>query len=209
MRRACYILFPTLSKTYPLNAPLLVLASGSRYRAELLRRLHLDFTIAIPNLDESPLQHESPADTAARLAAAKAKAVAGQFPGAWTIGSDQVADLDGEPIGKPGSRSAAEAQLARLSGRRVAFHTAVCLLADGRSHQKVVTTWVTYRTLTPTTIGRYLDREPALDCAGSAKSEGLGIALIAEMSSPDPTALIGLPLIALTDLLAIAGWKLP
>lgn len=209
MRRACYILFPTLSKTYPLNAPLLILASGSRYRAELLRRLHPDFTIAIPDLDESPLQHESPAETATRLAYAKAEAVAGKFPGAWTIGSDQVADLNGEPIGKPGSRPAAETQLAHLSGQRVAFHTAVCLLADGRCHQKVVTTWVTYRTLTAETISRYLDREPAFDCAGSAKSEGLGIALIAEMSTPDPTALIGLPLIALTGLLADAGWKLP
>lgn len=209
MRRACYILFPTLSKTYPLNAPLLVLASGSRYRADLLRRLHLDFAIAIPDIDETPLPAESAAQTAARLARAKALAVGGKFPNAWTIGSDQVADLNGEPVNKPGTRAAAETQLAQLSGKRVAFHTAVCLLAHGQAHERIVTTWVMYRTLSAATISRYLDLEPAYDCAGSAKSEGLGISLLSEMSTPDPTALIGLPLIALTDLLAEAGRRLP
>lgn len=201
--------FPNFVKDLPLKPPLLVLASGSRYRAELLRRLHLDFKIAIPNLDETPRANETTRQTATRLAAAKAAAVTGQFPNAWTIGSDQVADLDGEPVGKPGTRHAAEAQLARLSGKRVAFHTAICLQANGKAHESIVTTWVTYRHLSTECINRYLDLEPAFDCAGSAKSEGLGIALIAEMSTPDPTALIGLPLIALTDLLAEAGWRLP
>lgn len=174
-----------------------------------MRRLHLDFVVAVPNVDETPLAHESTRQTAARLALAKATAVAGAFPGAWTIGSDQVADLAGEPIGKPGSRAAAEAQLLQLSGRQVAFHTAVCLLANGKAHERIITTQVTYRNLTATIIQRYLDLEPAYDCAGSAKSEGLGITLLADMSTPDPTALVGLPLIALTELLSEAGWSLP
>ncbi|MBL8517831.1 MAG: septum formation protein Maf [Betaproteobacteria bacterium] len=209
MRRACYILFPTLSKTYNLNPPRLVLASGSRYRAELLRRLQIDFTIAVSSVDETPVPGESPMHTAARLARAKADAVSRAHPDAWIIGSDQVADLDGVPINKPGSRGAAEAQLARLSGQRVAFHTGVCLWANGHAHERVVTTEVVYRSLTATTIRRYLDLEPAFDCAGSAKSEGLGITLLSSMSTPDPTALVGLPLIALTELLAKAGWSLP
>lgn len=187
----------------------MVLASGSQYRAQLLSRLHLNFSIASPDIDETPLERESTQQTAARLARAKAEVVAKRFPDAWIIGSDQVADLDGEPIGKPGTRAAAEAQLTRLSGKRVAFHTAICLLAGPQPHERIVTTHVTYRQLDSTIIARYLDLEPAFDCAGSAKSEGLGITLIEEMSTPDPTALIGLPLIALTSLLAEAGWAIP
>jgi septum formation protein len=187
----------------------LVLASGSRYRAEVLGRLRLDFTVVIPNVDEAPTPGETPQQTAARLARVKAEAVGSYQPDAWIIGSDQVADLNGSPINKPGNREAAETQLAQLSGQRVAFHTGICLLANGRVHEQVVTTEVIYRPLNATTIKRYLDLEPAFDCAGSAKSEGLGITLLSSMATPDPTALIGLPLIALTDLLAEAGWSLP
>jgi septum formation protein len=170
-----------------------------------LRRLHLDFEVLVAGVDETPVSGEGTRQMATRLALAKAKAVAPACAGAWIIGSDQVADLAGEPVGKPGNRPAAEAQLRRLSGKRVDFHTAICLLANGRVYQRMVTTGVTYRDLSPGMISRYLDLEPAFDCAGSAKSEGLGIALLSEMSTPDPTALIGLPLIALTDLLSEAG----
>lgn len=161
------------------------------------------------DVDETPIANETTRETAIRLAHAKAEAVAGDYPGAWIIGSDQVADLAGNPIGKPGTRAAAARQLAQLSGRQVQFHTAVCLLANKQRFEKVVTTTVTYRSLSTSMIERYLDLEPAFDCAGSAKSEGLGIALLSDLSTPDPTALIGLPLIALTELLADAGWSLP
>lgn len=187
--------------------PSLVLASGSRYRAELLQRLGWPFTVSVAGTDETPLSGEAPAATALRLAAAKARAVADRHPASLIIGSDQVADLEGRPIGKPGSRENAVRQLTEASGRTIDFHTGLALLdtASGRIGTRLVTTRVRYRDLSPAMIEAYLDREPALDCAGSAKSEGLGIALLADMQTPDATALIGLPLIALCDLLAEAG----
>ena len=185
----------------------LILASTSRYRRELLERLHLPFTVQAPHTDETPLPGETPADLALRLALAKAQAVAALQPQAWVIGSDQVADLDGEPIGKPGDLVRAQAQLERLSGRTVVFQTGLALVRveGGLARSLLVPVRVRFRTLTPAAIARYLALEPALDCAGSAKSEGLGIALLEAIESDDPTALIGLPLIALTRLLREAG----
>lgn len=187
----------------------LILASGSRYRAELLARLALPFEAWAPDIDESPRIGESCAATAARLARAKAQAAHARFPAAWVVGSDQVAELDGRPIGKPGSLENARAQLRSMSGRTVVFHTALCLLANGHAREVLVPTEVDFRPLSDAEIARYLDREPAFDCAGSAKSEGLGIALTARMSGTDPTALVGLPLIALANLLRAEGAEVP
>lgn len=190
--------------------PSLVLASSSPYRRELLSRLRLPFSVDVPDLDESPLAQESPAATAARLAAAKARAVALRHPGATVIGSDQVADLDGHRLGKPGSRERAEEQLARASGREVVFHTAVCVIdAAGGEHLAECPTRVRFRLLDPTTIRRYVEAERPFDCAGSARSEALGITLLEYIRGDDPTALVGLPLIALTGLLARAGIHVP
>jgi septum formation protein len=188
---------------------LLILASGSRYRAELLGRLGIPFRTWSPDVDESPLPGESCAGTARRLARLKAQAAVDRFPGAWAIGSDQVAELDGRPIGKPGNRENARRQLREMRGRAVVFHTGLCLLADGRSHEALVPTEVAFRMLADEEIERYLDREPAFDCAGSAKSESLGIALLARLSGDDPTALVGLPLIALSDMLRSEGAAVP
>jgi septum formation protein len=185
-----------------------VLASSSPYRAELLRRLRLDFRIAVAGIDESALPNETPVATAARLAEAKARAVAASNPNALIVGSDQVLELSGEALGKPGDRAKAEAQLERLSGQAVTFHTALCLL-DSRTnvaHNRLVPTSVTFRVLSTANIRQYLDLEPAFDCAGSAKAEGLGISLMSALQTEDPTALIGLPLIALTDLLNESGF---
>lgn len=191
----------------------LVLASTSRYRRELLARLTPDFRVMAPEVDETPRDGETPAGLAARLAEAKARAVARASPGAIVIGSDQVAELDGRPIGKPGSRDAAIAQLAASSGRTVVFHTAVCI-ADARSsppriHSAIDRTDVVFRTLGLDEITRYVDRENPIDSAGSFKAEGAGIALFERIDSRDPTALIGLPLIALAKLLRAAGFTLP
>jgi septum formation protein len=185
----------------------LVLASTSPYRRELLSRLHLAFDVVAPNVDEAPQPGESAADTAARLAQAKARAAVAAFPNALIIGSDQVAELDGERLEKPGSHERAVRQLSLLSGRSAAFHTAVALLnaGSGRLHARVVSTQVRFRPLTTQQIEAYLRREQPYDCAGSAKSEGLGIALIEAIRGDDPTALIGLPLIALTDMLRAEG----
>jgi septum formation protein len=185
----------------------LVLASGSPYRRELLARLQLPFEVAVPDVDEAPLSGETPVATAERLARVKAQAVAALFPDALVIGSDQVADLDGEALGKPGDRDNARRQLVRMSGRTTVFHTALALLdaPSGRLRSRVVACAVTLRDLTADTIERYLDREQPYNCAGSAKVEGLGIALIAKLEGEDPTALIGLPLIALVELLAAEG----
>ncbi len=144
-----------------------------------------------------------------RLARAKAQAAVDRFPGAWAIGSDQVAELDGQPIGKPGNRDNARRQLQAMRGRTVVFHTGVCLLANGRAHESLVPTAVSFRALADAEIERYLDREPAFDCAGSAKSEALGIALIASLRGDDPTALVGLPLIALSAMLRSEGVAVP
>ncbi len=187
----------------------LVLASGSRYRAELLGRLGLPFQAWSPAIDESPLPGEGCAATASRLARAKAEAALARFPGAWIIGSDQVAELDGAPIGKPGNRDNARRQLRSMRGRTVVFHTGLCLLAHGRTHEAVVPTRVSFRDLGDDEIERYLDREPAFDCAGSAKSEALGISLLAGLAGDDPTALVGLPLIALAAMLRREGAAVP
>ncbi len=187
-----------------MTAPL-ILASTSRYRRELLERLHLPFMVQAPHTDETPLPGEAPADLAQRLALAKARAVAALHPRAWVIGSDQVADLDGEPIGKPGDIVRAQAQLARLSGRTVVFQTGLALVGPDFARSLLVPVRVRFRPLSSAAIARYLELEPAIDCAGSAKSEGLGITLLEAIESDDPTALIGLPLIALGRLLREAG----
>ncbi|HXD83688.1 MAG TPA: Maf family nucleotide pyrophosphatase [Rudaea sp.] len=187
----------------------LVLASTSRYRRELLARLTPNFRCVAPDVDETPLAHESPAALADRLAIAKARAVAAKNPGAIVIGSDQAADLDGCVIGKPGTVENACAQLAACSGRMVVFHAGICLI-DARSAKPLIasardTTRVHFRELGTNEIARYVERECPLDCAGSFKCEGLGIALFERIESTDPTALIGLPLIALCKLLRELG----
>lgn len=194
----------------PTSAPRtpLVLASTSPYRRDLLARLGLPFEVAAPGVEETPLDGETPAETAARLALAKASAVATAHPDAIVIGSDQTATIDGRTlIGKPVSHARAVAQLRAASGRTIQFHTglAVVSLTRGFSRCVVVDTRVRFRTLSDTRIERYLALEPAYDCAGSAKVEGLGIALIESLEGPDPTALIGLPLIELVTMLGDAG----
>ena len=185
----------------------LVLASGSRYRRELLSRLGLAFETCTPGVDEHALPAEAPADTAARLAQAKAQAVAAQFPDALIIGSDQVAESAGVRLGKPGDHAGAVRQLRALSGRVAEFHTAVALLdsASRALQSRVVPCRVVFRRLSEQRIEAYLRREQPYDCAGSARAEALGIALIARIETDDPTSLIGLPLIALTEILERAG----
>ena len=187
--------------------PVLILASTSRYRRELLERLHLPFTVQAPEVDERPLAGEPPAETACRLALAKARAVAVQHPGALVIGSDQVAELDGAAIGKPGSHQRALEQLRAMSGRTVLFHTAVAVLclATGFEDEALVTVTVRMRELGEAEIEHYLRIEQPYDCAGSAKAETLGIALIEAIVSDDPTALVGLPLIRTSAMLRAAG----
>lgn len=189
----------------------IVLASSSRYRRELLQRLGLPFESWSPDVDEAPLPAEPPRETAIRLARAKAQAGARKFPKAWVIGSDQVADLDGRAIGKPGTFENARRQLREVSGHSVLFHTALCVLNARmeRRHERLVTTEVAFRRLSDTEIDRYLEREHALDCAGSAKSEGLGVSLLSRMHGDDPTALVGLPLIALAAMLRAEGFEVP
>jgi septum formation protein len=191
--------------------PQLVLASTSAYRRELLIRLGLPFEIAAPDCNETPLAAEFPQETAERLAVAKARAVASRYPQALIIGSDQVAYLGTLRFGKPGSRENATAQLRTMSGHTVTFHTGLCLLnaATGRIHLRGIPTEVRFRELSDGEISRYLDREDALNCAGSAKSEGLGISLMEHMQGDDPNALIGLPLIALCDMLRAEGLQVP
>ena len=176
-----------------------------------MKRLGLPFKSWSPNVDESPRPSEPPRDTAVRLARAKAEAGGKRFPQAWIIGSDQVADLDGKPIGKPGTLDTARDQLRQLSGHTVLFHTALCVWNARleRRHERLITTQVAFRRLTDVEIDRYLEREPALDCAGSAKSEGLGISLLSRLGGDDPTALVGLPLIALCAMLRAEGFDVP
>ena len=191
--------------------PRIVLGSTSRYRAELLRRLIADFEQSAPGTDETPLPHEAPAERALRLAIAKAEAAAGGLHDVLVIGSDQVAELDGLILDKPGTAERAHAQLAACSGREVHFHTALCLL-DTRNEQRhthVDHTRVRFRELGVAEITRYIEREQPLDCAGSFKCEGLGISLFESIDNCDPSALIGLPLIALARLLREAGVALP
>jgi septum formation protein len=200
-----------LADMIPSSAPVrLILASSSAYRRELLSRLGLPFEAIAPDIDETPLPGEAPEATALRLARDKAAAVALQHPGALVIGSDQVATLDGEQIGKPGDHARALAQLQKMRGRRVTFHTALCLW-DGRlsaeqaAQVENVQVFVTFRNLPDHELDAYLRIEQPYDCAGSAKNEGLGIALLERIDSSDPTALTGLPLIALTGMLRRAG----
>lgn len=191
--------------------PRLILASSSKYRQELLARLRLPFDIQVPNIDETPLAGETPEQTAMRLAKEKALAVLQQSPGALVIGSDQVATLDGAQIGKPGTHENALMQLQQMRGRRVIFHTALCLCdgraADPREAMQVenVQTFVTFRDLPDAELDAYLRLEQPYDCAGSAKNEALGIAILEKIESTDPTALTGLPLIALCTMLRKAG----
>lgn len=185
----------------------LVLASTSRYRRDLLSRLSLPFDAVPPDVDETPHPGEAPDGTASRLARAKAQVVARARPSAIVIGSDQVAEFDGLRLDKPGTRDRAIAQLEVVSGRTVEFRTAVCVATDGgaRLAEALVPTRVTFRTFDRATAQRYVDIEQPFDCAGSAKAEGLGIALIASIVGDDPTALIGLPLIATVGLLRQFG----
>ena len=183
----------------------LILASTSRYRKALLQRLGLRFEVAAPGIDEQALAGEPPEQTALRLSVLKARAVGAEY--ALVIGCDQVASLDGRPLGKPGNHENAALQLRTLSGRTADFHTALTLLdtSTGVHHSRVVPCQVTFRDLDARRIEAYLRREQPYDCAGSAKAEGLGIALIARIETEDPTSLIGLPLIALTEMLGRAG----
>lgn len=195
----------------PPAMPSVVLASTSAYRRELLGRLGLPFTAASPHADETPLPAETPRDLAWRLAQAKAQAVAQAWPRAdedvIVIGSDQVADLDGQPLGKPGTHARAVAQLRAMRGRTVHFHTAVSVLrpSTGFGACELDSVAVTFRELSDEDIETYLCLEQPYDCAGSAKCEGLGISLLARIGSDDPTSLIGLPLILTTRLLRQAG----
>jgi septum formation protein len=185
----------------------LVLASTSSYRRQLLERLRLQFEVAAPQVDERALGGEAPADTAMRLAALKAQSVRSSHRDALIVGSDQVATSAGRILGKPGDHATAVRQLRALSGKVAEFHTAVSLLdaQSGQLQSRVVPCRVLFRTLNDARIERYLRLEQPYDCAGSAKVEALGIALIARMETEDPTSIIGLPLIALTELLERAG----
>ncbi|MBS0293912.1 MAG: septum formation inhibitor Maf [Proteobacteria bacterium] len=194
----------------PLPRPL-VLGSTSRYRRELLARLGLPFDVAAPAVDETPQPGESPRALAQRLALAKAHAVAALHPEAVVIGSDQVADLDGAPLGKPGNHARATAQLRQMSGKTVVFQTALAVVCQATGFEQVdlAPVRVRFRPLSDAEIERYLQAEQPYDCAGSAKSEGLGIALLDAIDSDDPTALIGLPLIRTARMLRAAGLVLP
>ncbi|TFZ04041.1 Maf family nucleotide pyrophosphatase [Ramlibacter humi] len=189
----------------------LILGSTSRYRRELMGRLGLPFDVVAPDVDEAPEPGETPAALARRLALAKAQAVARKHPGAIVIGSDQVADLDGQPLGKPGDHARATAQLRSMRGHTVVFQTALAVvcLDSGFEGQDLAPVEVVFRSLTDAEIEDYLRKEQPYDCAGSAKSEGLGISLLDAIRSDDPTALIGLPLIRTCRLLRMAGLQVP
>ncbi|TXI63834.1 MAG: septum formation inhibitor Maf [Limnohabitans sp.] len=197
----------------PSNSPLprtVVLGSTSRYRRELLSRLHLLFEVAAPEVDETPQAGESPRELALRLALAKARAVAARHPGAVVIGSDQVADLSGEPLGKPGTHERAVQQLQRMRGQTVVFQTALAVVCIETGFEQVdlAPVEVKFRDLSDAEIENYLQIEKPYDCAGSAKSEGLGIALLESIDNDDPTALVGLPLIRTCRMLRAAGVQL-
>ena len=203
---------PTPSQIPPPSLPrTLILGSTSRYRRELLQRLGLPFEVAAPNVDETPLPQETPQALALRLALEKAREVASRYPQAIVIGSDQVADLHGEPLGKPLVHSNAVAQLQRMRGQTVIFHTAVAVVCQetGFSQTGIAQINTRFRALSDAEIERYLLAETPYDCAGSAKSEGLGISLLEAIDNDDPTALIGLPLIRTCSMLRAAGIALP
>ena len=193
-----------------LPAPSVVLGSTSPYRRELLSRLRLPFQVAAPEVDETALPGETPAALARRLALAKARAVAARYPEAAVIGSDQVADLDGEALGKPGSHDRAVEQLRRMRGRTVIFHTALAVVCAARGFEQadLAPVRVTFRSYDDDEIEAYLRAEQPYDCAGSARSEGLGIALLEAIDSDDPSALVGLPLIRTARMLRAAGVKI-
>ncbi len=198
--------------TFSANLPRLILGSSSPYRKELLSRLALPFEVIVPAIDETPWVNELPEQTALRLAREKAQAVANIAPDALIIGSDQVATLDGEQIGKPGSHAKALEQLQRMRGRQVIFHSALCLF-DGRQSQpelriqlQNIQTFVRFRDLPDAELDAYLRIEQPYDVAGSAKNEGLGIAILEKIDSSDPTALTGLPLISLCNMLRQVGY---
>jgi septum formation protein len=188
-----------------MSLPPIVLASTSPYRRGLLERLRLPFEVLAPEIDETGLATETPRATALRLARAKAEAVSVNHPQAIVIGSDQVAELDGEPIGKPLTHAAALAQLERMQGRTVVFHTALAVACNDAVAVDCVPTRVTFRSLPRVQLEAYLRADQPYDCAGAAKIESLGVALIERVESDDPTALIGLPLIRLTAMLVAAG----
>jgi septum formation protein len=189
------------------SKPALILGSTSRYRRELLQRLRVPFEVVSPEVDETPLTGEAPQALATRLALAKAKAVAALHPQAVVIGSDQVADLNGEPLGKPGTHERAVLQLQRMRGQTVVFQTAVSVVcqASGFEQTELAQIKVRFRDLSDADIEAYLRAEEPYDCAGSAKSEGLGIALLDAIDNDDPTALIGLPMIRTARMLRAAG----
>lgn len=188
----------------------IVLGSSSPYRRELLSRLKVEFGVDLPHLDETPRPNETPRDIALRLALEKARAAAAMHPDAAVIGSDQVADLAGEPLGKPGTHERAVQQLRRMRGQVVVFHTAVAVvcLATGFEQVDLAPVRVTFRELTDDEIESYLQAEKPYDCAGSARSEGLGIALLESIENDDPSALVGLPLIRTCRMLRAAGVRL-
>ncbi len=196
----------------PLSAPNrpVVLGSTSVYRRELMARLRIPFEVVAPDVDETPLPGETPEALACRLALAKARAVAARYPQAAVIGSDQVADLGGEPLGKPGTHARAVQQLQRMRGRIVVFQTAVAVvcLDSGFEQCDIAPVRVRFRDLSDDEIEAYLRAEMPYDCAGSAKSEGLGITLLASIDNDDPTALVGLPLIRTCRMLRAAGVRL-
>jgi septum formation protein len=195
--------------SYPAQHRPLVLGSTSPYRRELLSRLQLPFQTAVPEVDETPAPNEPPLALARRLALAKARAVAAQFPDAVVIGSDQVADLAGVSLGKPGTHERAVAQLRLMRGHTVVFHTAVAVVcaATGFEQLEVAPVRVAFRDLSDDEIEAYLQAERPYDCAGSARSEGLGVALLDSIDSDDPTALVGLPLIRTCRMIRAAGVK--
>mgnify|MGYP002141919177 FL=1 len=199
-----------MSPSLPTPTRTVVLGSTSRYRRELLERLRLPFEVAAPEVDETPLPGEAPAVLATRLALAKAHAVAARYPEAVVIGSDQVADLNGQPLGKPGTHERATAQLRQMRGQTVVFQTALAVvcLASGFEQADLAPVRVRFRALGDDEIEHYLRAEQPYDCAGSAKSEGLGIALLEAIDSDDPTALVGLPLIRTARMLRAAGVRL-
>ena len=192
------------------NQRKLILGSTSPYRRELLARLRLPFEIAAPDVDESPQALETPQQLACRLAMTKARAVAAQFPDCVVIGADQVADLDGRPLGKPGNHARAVTQLQLMRGKTIVFQTAVAVvcLETGFAQMDLAQVKVKFRQVTDLEIEAYLQAETPYDCAGSAKSEGLGIALLEAIDSDDPTALVGLPLIRTCRLIEAAGIQL-
>lgn len=195
----------------PAARPRIVLASTSPFRRQLLQKLGIEFDTASPGTDETALPGESPSELVARLAEAKAASIAGQTPGSLVIGSDQVACIDDRILGKPGNRENAIDQLRATSGQSVHFHTGLCLYnADAGAKQTIVEPYtVHFRALDDEQIRRYVDRERPFDCAGSFKSEGLGITLFSALEGRDPNTLIGLPLIALTEMFANEGIELP